>query len=94
MLMNSRAVFIVSLALTIVGCASSSATKTASQTTADAGTSNSSLDAYVDCSFGDADACKQVDSQPGGADAAAAHDAIIREELKSPEQREKDLYGP
>lgn len=79
------------LLLTIGGCASSSTNKSSN---ANLGGSETVLGNYLDCSFGDADACKQVDSQPGGADAAAEHAAIINEELKSPEQREKDLYGP
>ena len=88
--MKKLAPFAILVALIIAGCASSSNKSRSTET----GASNSILGSYVDCSFGDADACKQVDSQPGGADAAAAHDAIINEELKSPEQREKDLYGP
>jgi hypothetical protein len=90
--MKRIAAFTVCIALTIGGCASST-TRSAGET-ADAGAPDSQLDLSVNCSFGDTDACKKVDSQPGGADAAAAHDAAIREELKSPEQREKDLYGP
>jgi hypothetical protein len=68
------------------------------RTTNKTGTSSPVLSLYVNCSFGDADACNQLNSRPGGADAYAEHDAMIREQLKSPEQRAKDLdrdlYGP
>jgi hypothetical protein len=61
-------------------------------------TSNPVLSLYLNCSFGDADACNQLNSRPGGADAYAEHDAMIREQLKSPEQRardlDRDLYEP
>jgi hypothetical protein len=59
-------------------------------TTNKAGTTNPVQSLYVDCSFGDADACNQLDSRPGGADAYAEHDGMIREQLKSPEQRATD----
>jgi hypothetical protein len=48
---------------------------------------------YESCAFGDADACDQINAQPGDPTVGAAHQAIIQEELKSPEQRAKDL-GP
>jgi len=68
------------------------------RTTNKTGTSNPVVSLYVNCSFGDADACNQLNSRPGGADAYAEHDAMIREQLKSPEQRardlDRDLYGP
>ena len=47
--------------------------------------------AYEACAFGDAEACGQVNS--GDPTVGAAHDAAIQEQLKSPEQRAKDL-GP
>jgi hypothetical protein len=68
------------------------------RTTNKTGTSNPVLSLYMNCSFGDSDACNQLNSRPGGADAYAEHDAMIREQLKSPEQRardlDRDLYGP
>ena len=68
------------------------------RTTNKTGPSNPVVSLYVNCSFGDADACDQLNSRPGGADAYAEHDAMIREQLKSPEQRardlDRDLYGP
>ncbi len=93
--MKYLAAFAVGAVLAIGGCANSAAVNSPSQkSVSEAGASNSLLDAGVQCSFGDADACKQVDSQAGGADGAIEHDAMIREQLKSPEQRQKDLYGP
>ena len=61
-------------------------------------TSNSILGLYVDCSFGDADACNQLNSGSGAAAGTAEHNAMIQEQLKSPQQRsrdrERELYEP
>ena len=56
-------------------------------------TSSSVKKPYEACAFGDADACDQVNAQSGDPAVGAQHEAIIQEELKAREQREKDL-GP
>ena len=69
----------------VVYVADTTATKTS--------TSSSVKTLYEACAFGDAEACDQVNSQSGDPAVGAQHGAIIQEELKSPEQRERDL-GP
>jgi len=72
----------------IVYATGASAAKTAA--------SGSLKGAYEACAFGDQDACSQVesmDTQSGGVAVGAEHGAMIQEQLKSPEQRARDL-GP
>ena len=48
----------------------------------------------MECSFGDSDACNKIEAMKansGGIEQGAAHDAMIHEQLKSPEQRRQDL---